>query len=71
MILIIKGKLWSLPPYRSGTYMTYPDKQDDDDENVVDNDDKDDDNCNSRNKTSCIRQPCKQGSASEPIERTA
>ena len=51
--------------------MTYPDKQDDDDENVVDNDDKDDINCNSRNKLSCIRQPCKQGSASELIERTA
>ena len=48
-----------------------PSKQEDDDENYVDNDNKDDDNCDPRNKTSCFRQPCKQGSASESIERTA
>ena len=48
-----------------------PSKQEDDDENYVDNDNKDDDNCDPRNKTSCFRQPCKQGSSSEPIERTA
>jgi hypothetical protein len=48
-----------------------PDKQDDDDENVVDNDNKDDNNCHSMSKSSCFRQPCKHGSTSGPIERTA
>ena len=51
--------------------MTSSDKQDDDDEKVSGNDNLDDNNCKSTNKSSCIRQPCKQGSASEPIERTA
>ena len=39
--------------------------------NVSDNDNKDDDNSNSTNKSSCSRQPCRQGSVSESIERTA
>ena len=49
-----------------------PDKQDDDDRNIVDNDNLDDNNCKSTNTSSRPSQPCnKQGSASEPIERTA
>ena len=51
--------------------MTSSDKQYNDDEKVSGNDNLNDNNCKSTNKSSCSRQPGKQGSASEPIERTA
>ena len=72
IIMIIIGELLSktvFPPYRSGIYIhDNPDKQEDDDGKVSN---LDDNNCDSTNKSSCSRQPCKHGSASEPIERTA
>ena len=48
-----------------------PDKQDDDYEKVSGNNNLDDENCDLTNISSCSRQPCKQGSAFESIERTA
>ena len=73
IIMIIIGELLSMtvfPPYRSGIYIhDNPDKQEDDDEKVSNFNDN---NCDSTNKSSCSRQPCKLGSsASQPIDRTA
>ena len=51
--------------------MTFSDKQDNDYEKVSGNNNLDDENCDLTNTSSCSRQPCKQGSASESIERTA
>ena len=51
--------------------MTSSDKQEDDDEKVSGKANVDDDNCDPTNTSSFFRQPCKQGSASGPIEMTA